>query len=275
MRITVLGKSPSWQDADGACSGYLIEEDGSTCLLLDCGNGVFSKLRRFRDYVDVDAVVLSHLHADHFLDLVPFSYALTYAPRQQPVPVDRWPGTDAPARPALHAPARRAGAVPPRGRRVGQRGPDRERLRPARVRPVRSALEVGPLRIRFQPVPHFTATNAVEIASSPDGGGRITYGADHAPTDELAAFARDTDLLLIEATLPRPEREGPRGHLTPAEAGEHARAAGARRVVLTHFSDELGAEWARREAEAHVRSRGRDRPRGRRLRALTLHLKLP
>ena len=44
MRITVLGKSPSWQDAGGACSGYLIE-DGATSLLLDCGNGVFSKLR--------------------------------------------------------------------------------------------------------------------------------------------------------------------------------------------------------------------------------------
>ena len=92
MRLTVLGKSPSWQDADGACSGYLLEEEGST-VLLDCGNGVFSKLRRFRDYTKVDAVVISHLHADHFLDLVPFSYALTYAPRQQPTPVDRWPGT--------------------------------------------------------------------------------------------------------------------------------------------------------------------------------------
>ena len=87
MQITVLGKSPSWQDADGACSGYLIEEHG-TALLLDCGSGVFSKLRRFRDYVDVDAVVISHLHADHFLDLVPYAYALTYAPRQQPVPVE-------------------------------------------------------------------------------------------------------------------------------------------------------------------------------------------
>ena len=95
MRLTVLGKSPSWQDADGACSGYLLEEDGTT-VLLDCGNGVFSKLRRYRDYTKVDAVVISHLHADHFLDLVPFSYALTYAPRQQPTPVDRWPGTDTP-----------------------------------------------------------------------------------------------------------------------------------------------------------------------------------
>ena len=48
--------------------------------------------------------MISHLHADHFLDLVPYSYALTYAPRQQPVPVDRWPGTDNPARPELHVP---------------------------------------------------------------------------------------------------------------------------------------------------------------------------
>ena len=73
-------------------------------LLLDCGNGVFSKLRRYRDYVAVDAVLISHMHADHFLDLVPYSYALSYAPRQQPVAVAGWPGTDAPARPELYAP---------------------------------------------------------------------------------------------------------------------------------------------------------------------------
>src|SRR5919199_1822286 len=103
MRITVLGKSPSWQDAGGACSGYLLR-DGGTAVLVDCGNGVFGKLRQHIDYVDIDAVVISHLHADHFLDLVPFAYALTYAPRQQPVAVDRWPGTDAPARPRLIAP---------------------------------------------------------------------------------------------------------------------------------------------------------------------------
>ena len=87
LQLTVLGKSPSWQDVGGACSGYLVQEE-DFALLLDCGNGVFSKLRRFCDYVDVDAVLVSHLHADHFLDLVPFSYALTYAPRQQPVDVE-------------------------------------------------------------------------------------------------------------------------------------------------------------------------------------------
>ena len=103
LRITVLGKSPSWQDAGGACSGYLIETD-ETKVLLDCGNGVFGKLRERIDYIELDGVIISHLHADHFLDLVPYSYALIYAPRQQPVPVHTWEGTDEPARPRLVAP---------------------------------------------------------------------------------------------------------------------------------------------------------------------------
>jgi ribonuclease BN (tRNA processing enzyme) len=246
VRITVLGKSPSWQDADGACSGYLVEEHGR-CLLLDCGNGVFSKLRRFRDYVAVDAVVISHLHADHFLDLVPFAYALTYAPRQQPVPVDRWPGTDSPARPILYAPQ---GATATFRRVVGAWGNEDliENAFELREYEPAEALDVGTLRVRFHEVPHFTTTYAVDIAST-NGGGRFTYGADSAPNDELVRFADGTDLLMIEATLPRPEREGPRGHLTPAEAGDHGRRARVGRLVLTHISDELDELWARHEAE--------------------------
>jgi ribonuclease BN (tRNA processing enzyme) len=246
VRVTVLGKSPSWQDAGGACSGYLVQE-GDTTVLLDCGNGVFAKLRRFVDYVDVDAVVLSHLHADHFLDLVPYSYALTYAPRQQPVPVHVWPGTDDPARPLLHAPP---GAQAVFRRVVGSWGNDDliENAFHLREYDARDTIEVGPLRMRFCPVPHFLPTYAIEVTSS-ETPRRFTYGADCCPSDALVGFARDTDLLVVEATLPRPERTGIRGHLTPGEAGEHGRAAGARRLVLTHVSDELGERWAREEAE--------------------------
>src|ERR671938_80997 len=125
MRITVLGKSPAWQDADGACSGYLVEGGGAR-LLLDCGPGVFGKLRRFVDYVDVDAVVISHLHADHIFDLVPYASGLRYAPRQQPVPVDGWPGTDDPARPRLLAPAGARAAAALR-RRAALRADERDR----------------------------------------------------------------------------------------------------------------------------------------------------
>ena len=238
----MLGKSPAWQDAGGACSGYLVASD-DTCLLLDCGCGVFGKLRAACDYVAVDAVVISHLHADHILDLVPFSYGLRYAPRQQPVPVDRWPGTDTPARPVLHAPA---GARECFRKLCSAWGAEDliEGAFDLREYGPEDVLEVGPMRVRFHQVPHFVETNAVEISST-NGGGRITYGADHRPTDEIVHFARDTDLLLIEATLPRPEREGDRGHLTPSEAGEHGRKAGAKRVVITHISDELDHLWAR------------------------------
>ncbi len=243
MRITVLGKSPAWQDAGGACSGYLVEED-DFALLLDCGNGVFSKLRRHRDYVDVDAVLISHLHADHFLDLVPFSYALMYAPRQQPVAVGGWPGTSSPARPDLHAP-KGAGDM---FRHLVSCWGDEELV--ARAFDLSEydgpdQLSIGPFEVSFCEVPHYTRTFAVEIAVR---GARLTYSADCSPNEGLVHFARDTDLLLIEATLPRPERTGMRGHLTPSEAGEHGALAGARRLVLTHFSDELDPDWARAEA---------------------------
>ena len=100
--------------------------------------------------------------------------------------------------------------------------------------------------MRFCEVPHYTPTYAVEVAAN--GSGRLTYSADCSPNDDLVGFARDTDVLLIEATLPRPERTGIRGHLTPGEAGELGRRARARQLVLTHFSDELDQEWARAQA---------------------------
>jgi ribonuclease BN (tRNA processing enzyme) len=233
MDLRVLGKSPAWADAGGACSGYLVDAD-RTCLLLDCGSGVFGKLRAVRDYLTVDAVVISHLHADHILDLVPFASGLRYGPRR-----------DVP-RPRLLA--------PPGARDAFQRLCAAGGMDPAHIE-LAFALEeydpgavvaIGGLRVRFQPVPHFLSSNAVEIAGD---GQRLTYSGDSAPSEDLCAFATGTDLLLIESTIPEPEREGPRGHMTPEEAGDHGRRAGARRLVITHLTDELDAEWARDAAE--------------------------
>lgn len=246
MRITILGKSPAWQDAGGACSSYLVEH-GDTSILIDCGNGAFGKLRLHRDYVDIDAVVISHLHADHYFDLVPYGFALTHSPRQQPVPVPPWPGTDSPARPELHGPPGSSDAFRSIGALIGfedlitgafefrEYDPDVE-------------LEIGELRLRFGPVPHFIDAYAIEVKCP--GGGRFTYGSDCRPGSELPEFARGTDLLIVEATVPRPERSGIRGHLTPAEAGAHGRAAEAGQIVLTHISDEIDPEWAAAEATA-------------------------
>ena len=233
MDITVLGKSPSFQDAGGACSGYLVEDAGA-CVLLDCGNGVFAKLRERRDHLSVDAVIVSHLHADHFLDLVPFAYALTYGPRR-------------PARrPVLHVPA---GARATFRRVVGAWGS--EDLIEGAFEIVEyqgsDTLSIGPLTVDFQPVPHFIPTWAVRFRAA---GGTFVFGADCAPNDELADFAGAADLLFAEATITRPESDGPRGHMTAAEAGALGRLAGARRLVLVHISDELDLGAARRAAEA-------------------------
>ena len=186
------------------------------------------------------------MHADHFLDLIPFSYALRYAPRQQPVPVGGWPGTDAPARPALFVPA---GAPDLLRRVVGAWGNEDLIDGAFSVNEYTAAdeLEIGPLAVRFCEVPHFIVTHAVELTVN---GSRFTFGADCRPNEELVRFAQDTDVLLIEATLPRPERDGVRGHLTADEAGEHGRLAGARRLVITHYSDELDPELTRSDAAA-------------------------
>jgi len=247
MRLTVLGKSPAWQDAGGACSGYLVEDAG-TALVLDCGNGVFAKLRAARDYTEIDAVLISHLHADHILDLVPFAYALVLSPRQQPVPVAGYPGTHDPARPRLIAPRGAREAF----RRLGSAWGGESLIEDAFALEeynVSSRVEIGTLEARFTQVPHYVPSHAVNL-SPRSGGGRLTFGADCSPSEALVEAARDTDLLLVEATLPRPERTGVRGHLTPAEAGDHGRRAGARRVVLTHYSDELDAALAAAEASS-------------------------
>ncbi|HLJ03363.1 MAG TPA: MBL fold metallo-hydrolase [Solirubrobacteraceae bacterium] len=235
MLITVLGKSPSWEDAGGACTAYLVQE-GDYTLLLDCGTGSFAKLRLAHDYLDVDAVLITHLHSDHFFDLVPFSYGLTLTSR-----------TRRAEPPRLCAPP---GAREVFRQMLGAWGkPDLiesafalEEYDPA------AGLELGPLRARLREVPHFTRTFAVDLS---DGRGRLTFGADCGPNDALVELARGTDVLLIEAALTEPEDPSePRGHLTPREAGEHGRRAGAKRLVVTHFSDEVDREWLRSEAEA-------------------------
>jgi ribonuclease BN (tRNA processing enzyme) len=234
MEVLVLGKSPSWPDAGGACSGYLVREGGFK-LLLDCGSGVFARLRAELDYLDVDAVLLTHLHPDHFLDLFPFASALSYSPRVQ---------QRARPRPALHVPA---GAVD-FFRRVtacwGQEGQLEETFAMSEYGS-EDTLRLGPLAVRFCEVPHFTPAFACELAAD---GARFTFGADCAPNQALEDFARDTDLLLLESTLLEPEPAGDRGHMAAAEAGELARRAGAGRLLLTHFSDELDA--GRIQAEA-------------------------
>ena len=209
-------------------------------MLMDIGNGVFGKLRAAVDYTTVDAVVVTHMHADHSLDLVPFAYALLYAPdgraREDPV--------------RLMVPV---GGRDQLRRIVGAWGGEEliEEAFDVEEYDSGAVLDVGDVRIRSHDVPHYLPhTNALELSTPGSGGGRLTYGADHGPAEGLVEFARDTDLLMVEATLKAPEEHGPRGHITAREAGEHGRSAGARRLVVTHVSDLIDPAWVRAEAEA-------------------------
>lgn len=223
MQVTVLGKSPAWQDAAGACSGYLVQEGGFT-LLLDCGNGVFGRLREHVDYAVVDAVLITHLHADHFFDVVPYSFALSYGVR------------DEAPRPALVAPPGALACMRGLGGYLGDESLVERAFALSEYDPA-AGLELGPLRVALCEVPHYVLTHAARI-TAPDGAD-FTFGADCRPNPQLGPFAAGSDLMLVEATLTEPETSGTRGHLTAREAGEHGRAAQPGRLVLTHFSDEL------------------------------------
>jgi ribonuclease BN (tRNA processing enzyme) len=237
VEITVLGKSPAMPDSDGANSGYMVTEDGFT-LLLDCGTGVFAKLRTVCEPTAVDVILITHMHVDHFADLLPYAHALAY------------PYAKSGARPLL--------LLPPHGRELLAQIVELLGI----GYPVVGAFEVeeydpdavhavGPFTVRHREVPHYIRTWACEL-SAPQGG-RFTFGADCAPNDALVDFARDTDFLMLEATdevAPFVPEGDVRGHMTAREAGELARRAGAKCAALTHFSDLLDPEVVASEGAA-------------------------
>jgi ribonuclease BN (tRNA processing enzyme) len=227
LRITVIGRSPAWQDEGGACSGYLVEAEGAK-VLVDCGNGVFGKLRSALDHREIDSVVISHMHGDHILDLVPFAYALSYGPERRG------------GRPALY--------LPPGGKEVLRRicgAFDAETLiedafETSEYEPD-AGMSIGPIELAFSHVPHFIDAWSISMATADSG--RFVFGADCGPCDSLVGFSQGCELLMLEATIPH---GGPAsdGHLTSTQAGEIARKAQAGRLVLTHASDflDLAAE---------------------------------
>jgi ribonuclease BN (tRNA processing enzyme) len=215
VRLTVLGCSGSFPGPGEPCSSYLVEHDGYR-ILLDLGNGALGELQRHVGLLDVDAVLLSHLHGDHCLDLCAYAVVRRYHPQGRPprLPVYGPPGTA----------GRLAAAYDPFSR-------DDLRDVFAFTRLESGTREIGPFTITFARMAHPVETYAMRVEA---GGRTLTYSGDTAPCDALVAVARGSDMLLCDASYHHGDDVPPGLHLTGVQAGEHARRADVGRLLLTH-----------------------------------------
>ena len=222
LSVTVLGCSGSYPGPGGACSGYLVD-DASTKIWVDAGPGTLANLQRHIGLDDLDAIVLSHEHPDHWSDLEGWSIVCQHVLERTGFPV--------------YAPA---------GLRDHTYKPDSPAFAWREIADGGTA-DVGSMRFTFRRTDHGPTTMAMRIEA---GGRSLGYSADTGPDWALEALGPGLDLVLCEATVPI-EEEDKMQHLSARQAGTQARAAGAGRLVLTHLWATLDPEQVRREgAEA-------------------------
>lgn len=257
--LKVLGSSGGFPIAGFACSGYLVHVSSQT-LLFDCGPGVTTALIGADAKAGIDGVIISHLHSDHVLDLIPLGYAL----------MTEWLTEGRTARLPLWLPpggvefltrlselfGHRHWRFPEDSRTAGQQA-----LGAALAQgndwmlTVFDAREYAPgddiafnaLKIATAPVDHRIPTAAMRIRAD---GVDITYSADTRFFPPLADFALGTDLFLIDAHLSGPKAPGG-AHMTPADAGRLAVLANAKRLVLCHLGAPEDGVLAQGAAAVH------------------------
>lgn len=238
IQLTVLGSGVAWANPGGVCSGYLVQARRA-CILLECGTGTLGRLRAICDPAALDAVIISHLHADHLLDLIALRYGIKYGGLGGPHPLRV--------------------LLPPDGKQflagLGEaldRNPGffsevmaLEEYAPA------GRVEIGGLTIRLRRVQHYIPSHAMRF----EAGNTLAYSADAAPCEALVDHARGADTLLCEAAIFSPNQDeqdsSKRGHLMPAEAGQIAQRAGVGRLLITHSPlDPADPDRAAREARS-------------------------
>ena len=234
MKLTILGGSAAGPNPGQGCSGYLVESEASK-VVIDLGSGTLPELRRHVDFRIINAVVLSHLHLDHTLDVLALRYALAYNPVPPPRPLPLW--------------------LPPGGLEFLDRlavalADDSEQSRffsvfNAREYDPGATLDIEDLQFRFQPTEHFVPCWAARVSNG--NGADLVYTADTGPSESLASFSRGASVMVAEGadstTSRRPS--APRGHLTPAEAGALARDSEVKVLILSHL-------WAEHDPFAAV-----------------------
>jgi ribonuclease BN (tRNA processing enzyme) len=216
VRITVIGCSGSFPGPGGPASSYLLEAEGFR-LLLDLGSGAVGALQQHASIDDIDAVCLSHHHADHCLDMCPFWVARSYDPhrRYRQIPVYGPAGT-----------ARRMAQAYGMDEDPGMTEVfDFVTLTPGKR-------EIGPFQITLAHMNHPVETFGFRVEHA---GRVLAYSADTGTSPALVELASQADVLLCEASYLSGPDPMPDMHLTARQAAEHAARAGAGELVLTHL----------------------------------------
>jgi ribonuclease BN (tRNA processing enzyme) len=215
VQVTIVGWSGSFPGPQSPASCYLIDT-GDFRLVLDLGNGAVGALQQYTELSGVDAICLSHLHADHCLDMIGYSVYQNYHP-EGPRPRISVYGPD-----GTHERLARA---------LGSENPGMgEAFEFATL--AAGTIEMGPLRVTTGHVSHPVETFGFRIEHD---GQVLAYSADTGPSDELVRLADSADLLLSEASfLDGPDLPVDR-HMTARQAAEHAARAGVGELVLTHL----------------------------------------
>ncbi|MBO8195476.1 MBL fold metallo-hydrolase [Streptomyces oryzae] len=236
MKLTVVGCSGSFPSTESACSSYLVEADGFR-LLLDMGNGALGELQRHCGLYDLDVIALSHLHADHCIDMCGYFVARYYrheGGRCGPIPVYGPPGTEQRLTTAY--------ADTPSDSSMSE-------VFSFRTLSAGGSFDAGPFRVRTELVDHPVEAYAFRVEHK-ESGRVLTYSGDTGPCPRLELAARDADLFLCEASFTDGKEQIPGLHLNGREAGEIAARAGAARLVLTHVPPWTDPQINLRDAKA-------------------------
>ncbi len=221
MDLVVLGTGAAYPGPGQASSGYMVR-DGRTGLLMDCGNGVVSRLQDAGEMDNLTALVFSHIHADHLLDIFPLFYSRAYVKGERPprLPLYLPPGE-------ADRFARIAEALRVEPRKLFEEAFDVAEYDPD------AGLRIDNLWLSFARNEHPIPTFAIKVEG---GGGSMVYSSDTGPSQPLVELARGCNLALCEATLEEADYNPDKPiHLTPRLAAELAKQAGVHRLLLTHL----------------------------------------
>ncbi|KAA9395670.1 MBL fold metallo-hydrolase [Kocuria coralli] len=228
MNLTVIGCTGSFAGPDSPASSYLLtgtDHEGTVWrILMDMGNGSMGALQRHIDLHELDAVIISHLHPDHCVDLAGLHVAVKWDPRG-------WPGDRIPvwAPKGTHAYLTAAQAIEPEpGMSTEFVFHEWEDEQPVRIGP----FQVVPFRVNH-PVEDPYALRVTYDGAQ--GRSVLTYSGDTDACEGLVRAAQGADLFLCEAAYQEGRDEYRDVHLTGLRAGEAARDAGADELMLTHI----------------------------------------